>query len=37
MTTPCRRIITGHDANGRSIFLSDEPAPCVYVPPAIPM
>lgn len=25
--TPTRRIITGHDANGRAIFLSDELLP----------
>lgn len=34
--TPCRRVVTGHDENGRSVFISDGPAPCVYVPPGNP-
>ncbi len=36
MPTPVRRIVTGHDKNGRSIIVSDGPAPCVYVPPKNP-
>lgn len=32
MPTPVRRVVTGHDKNGRSVFISDGPAPCVYVP-----
>ena len=36
MPTPVRRVVTGHDAAGRSIFISDGPAPCVYVPPLSP-
>ncbi len=36
MTPPVRRVVTGHDANGRSIFLSDGPAPSVYVPQGNP-
>jgi mannose-6-phosphate isomerase-like protein (cupin superfamily) len=36
MPTPCRRVVTGHDANGRSVFVSDGPAPCVFVPPHNP-
>jgi hypothetical protein len=33
---PVRRVITGHDADGRSIILSDGPAPCRSAPPAMP-
>jgi mannose-6-phosphate isomerase-like protein (cupin superfamily) len=36
MATPVRRIVTGHDSQGRSVILSDGPAPCVYVPPLSP-
>jgi hypothetical protein len=36
MHKPVRRIVTGHDANGRSVFLSDGPAPDVYPAPAAP-
>jgi hypothetical protein len=36
MHASVRRIVTGHDANGKSIFLSDGPAPSVYVPPGNP-
>ncbi len=36
MPTPVRRVVTGHDPNGRSIIVSDGPAPCVYVPPRTP-
>ena len=32
MVKPVRRIITGHDAEGRSIFLEDGPAPSVFRP-----
>ena len=31
MVHPTRRIVTGHDADGRSIFLSDGAAPAVQV------
>ncbi|MFT4267417.1 MAG: cupin domain-containing protein [Xenophilus sp.] len=31
-----RRIVTGHDAQGRSVFLSDGPAPNVRQPEATP-
>src|ERR1044072_7675556 len=30
MTRPIRRVVTGHNAQGRSIFVSDGPAPAVY-------
>ena len=36
MPTPVRRVVTGHDASGRSIFVSDGPAPCVHVPEGNP-
>lgn len=36
MPKPVRRIVTGHDASGRSVFLSDGPAPSVYVPEGNP-
>jgi hypothetical protein len=32
MVKPVRRIVTGHDAEGRSIFLEDGPAPNVFRP-----
>jgi len=32
MVKPVRRIVTGHDAEGRSIFLEDGPAPNVFQP-----
>src|ERR1700745_97634 len=30
MLRPIRRIVTGHNAQGRAIFLSDGPAPAVF-------
>jgi mannose-6-phosphate isomerase-like protein (cupin superfamily) len=30
MPRPFRRVVTGHDANGRSIFVADGPAPTVF-------
>ena len=33
---PVRRIVTGHRADGRSVILSDGPAPCRSAPPAMP-
>jgi quercetin dioxygenase-like cupin family protein len=30
MPRPIRRVVTGHDANRRSIFVSDGPAPAVF-------
>jgi hypothetical protein len=36
MARPTRRIVTGHDAQGRSIILKDEPAPSVFEPKARP-
>jgi hypothetical protein len=32
MVKPVRRIVTGHDAEGRSIFFEDGPAPSVFRP-----
>lgn len=32
MVTPTRRIVTGHDEDGRSIFVQDGPAPNVFRP-----
>ena len=32
MVKPVRRIVTGHDAAGRSIFVEDGPAPNVFRP-----
>jgi quercetin dioxygenase-like cupin family protein len=31
MTKPVRRVVTGHDANGKAIVISDAPAPFVHV------
>lgn len=31
MPQPTRRIVTGHDQQGRSVFLQDGPAPAVHV------
>ena len=31
MVKPIRRVVTGHDENGRAIVISDGPAPFVYV------
>lgn len=31
MAEPVRRVVTGHDANGRAIVVSDGPAPFVHV------
>jgi naringenin degradation protein FdeH len=36
MTKPVRRVVTGHDAQGRSIVVSDGPAPFVHVNPRHP-
>ncbi|MGE0736118.1 MAG: cupin domain-containing protein [Alphaproteobacteria bacterium] len=36
MAPPIRRVVTGHNAQGRSIFISDGPAPVVYSPPRNP-
>jgi mannose-6-phosphate isomerase-like protein (cupin superfamily) len=36
MPNPVRRVVTGHDAKGRSIVVSDGPAPFVHVNPADP-
>jgi naringenin degradation protein FdeH len=30
MTKPVRRVVTGHDASGKSIFIADHPSPHVY-------
>ncbi len=30
MSRPIRRVVTGHDASGRSIFISDGPTPHVF-------
>jgi len=30
MTRPVRRVVTGHNASGKSIFISDEASPHVY-------
>lgn len=36
MVKPIRRIVTGHDSDGHSIFLSDGPAPSVLRPQQSP-
>ena len=36
MAKPVRRVVTGHDAQGRSIVVSDGPAPFVHVNPTHP-
>jgi quercetin dioxygenase-like cupin family protein len=36
MPNPVRRVVAGHDAQGRSIVVSDGPAPFVHVNPADP-
>jgi quercetin dioxygenase-like cupin family protein len=36
MPNPVRRVVTGHDEQGRSIVVSDGPAPFVHVNPADP-
>jgi quercetin dioxygenase-like cupin family protein len=36
MPNPVRRVVTGHDAQGRSIVVSDGPAPFVHVNPTDP-
>jgi hypothetical protein len=36
MAKPIRRIVTGHNAAGRSVILMDGPAPDVIVSPASP-
>src|ERR1700710_2432118 len=30
MPRPFRRVVTGHNAQGRAVFISDGPAPAVY-------
>lgn len=35
-TQPVRRVVTGHDANGRAIVVSDGPAPFVHTAPGRP-
>jgi len=30
MPRPIRRVVTGHNANGRAVFISDGPAPAVF-------
>lgn len=37
MSIPMRRIVTGHDANGRSIVISDGPTPNLYGSPEDPV
>lgn len=37
MSIPTRRIVTGHDANGRSIVISDGPTPNLYGRPENPI
>ena len=36
MPNPVRRVVTGHDEQGRSIVVSDGPAPFVHINPADP-
>ena len=36
MTKPIRRVVTGHDARGRSVFVSDGPSPHVLTIPGRP-
>src|ERR1700748_3750836 len=36
MARPTRRIVTGHDEEGRSIILKDGPAPSIFEPRARP-
>jgi quercetin dioxygenase-like cupin family protein len=36
MPNPVRRVVTGHDEEGRSIVVSDGPAPFVHINPADP-
>src|SRR5262245_55751589 len=36
MAKPVRRVVTGHDANGKAIVISDAPAPFVHVNAADP-
>ena len=36
MTRQFRRVVTGHDANGQAVVLSDGPAPFVHVNPSDP-
>src|SRR4051794_31590453 len=33
---PVRRVVTGHDEDGRSVVISDGLAPCVSAPPSMP-
>src|ERR1700759_950718 len=30
MTRPIRRVVTGHNAQGKAVFIADGPAPAVY-------
>lgn len=36
MQKPVRRVVTGHDANGRAVVISDGPAPLVHTKPHDP-
>src|SRR5262249_51331701 len=36
MPRPVRRVVTGHDAGGRAVVISDGPAPFVHVNPLDP-
>ncbi len=36
MAKDVRRVVTGHDANGKAVVISDGPAPFVHVNPANP-
>jgi mannose-6-phosphate isomerase-like protein (cupin superfamily) len=36
MAEPIRRVVTGHDRNGRAIVVSDGPAPFVHINPTNP-
>ncbi len=36
MARPTRRIVTGHDQQGRSIIWQDKPAPAIFEPKARP-
>src|SRR5262249_31355059 len=36
MANPIRRVVTGHDANGRAVVIEDGPAPFVHVSDIIP-
>ena len=36
MSGTIRRVVTGHDENGRAIVVSDRPAPFVHLNPLLP-